>query len=90
MSLCLPSSTIKIKSPKGKEKLKIGQNHTIKWKVNKKTDKTEKIKNTVSSSENWSEFYDDLISEKHTDLAELSKPELKKKLNQEGDRKSVV
>ena len=51
MSLCLPSSTIKIKSPKGKEKLKIGQNYTIKWKVNKKTDKTEKIKIYFSSND---------------------------------------
>ena len=51
ISLGLSSSTIKIKAPKGKEKLKIGQNYTIKWKINKKANKTEKIKIYFSSND---------------------------------------
>ena len=44
ISLAFSSSNIKIKSPKNRSTLKIGENHTIKWKINKKLDNSEKLK----------------------------------------------
>ena len=50
LSFSFAASTIKIKSPKGREKLKIGENYPIKWKTKKNIDQDEKVKLYFSSN----------------------------------------
>ena len=59
VSICLSKQDITIKSPKSKEKLKIGNEYQIKWKTSKRISQNEKIKIFVSynSGNDW-----DLIS----------------------------
>ena len=59
LSFSFASSTIKIKSPRNKEKLKISQSYTIEWKAGRKIDKNQKVKIYFSSNDglNW-----DLVS----------------------------
>ena len=50
-SLSFASQKIKIKAPKGKEKIKIGSNYEIKWKTKKNISNDEKIKILISFDE---------------------------------------
>ena len=54
-SFIFSASAIKIKAPKSKEKLKIGNNYQIKWKTNKRIKEDDKIKLFISfdSGNKW-------------------------------------
>ncbi len=55
VTICLSKQDIIIKSPKPKEKLKIGNDYQIKWKTSKRISKDEKIKIFISynSGNDW-------------------------------------
>ena len=54
-SFIFSAPAIKIKAPKSKEKLKIGNNYQIKWKTNKSITENDKVKIFISfdSGNNW-------------------------------------
>jgi hypothetical protein len=55
LSFIFSASAIKIKAPRSKEKLKIGNNYQIKWKANKRVKEYDKIKLFISfdSGHKW-------------------------------------